>query len=56
VTAIDLESQRVIESAVMEAFPGHGFLGEESVEAGHCASIGKLIVFRYLYQCLAYIC
>ena len=25
----------------MGAFPKHGFLGEESVDAGHCASIGN---------------
>lgn len=41
-TAIDLESQRAIENTVMTAFPSHGFLGEESVDAGHCASIDAL--------------
>ena len=46
-TAIDLESQRIIESAIMEAFPTHGFLGEESVEAGHCASIGVIFTNQY---------
>ena len=42
VTAIDLESQKVIESTINQAYPTHGFLGEESVEAGHCASVEAL--------------
>ena len=40
VTEIDVASQRSIESIIMSNFPKHGFLGEESVEAGHCASVG----------------
>ena len=40
-TEIDVASQRSIESIIMSNFPLHGFLGEESVEAGHCASVGK---------------
>lgn len=39
-TEIDVASQRAIESIIMGTFPKHGFLGEESVEAGHCASVG----------------
>jgi fructose-1,6-bisphosphatase/inositol monophosphatase family enzyme len=41
VTEIDVASQRTIEATIMGAFPKHGFLGEESVDAGHCASIGN---------------
>ena len=48
VTEIDVASQRTIESTIMDAFPSHGFLGEESVEAGHCASIGKAVDFFIL--------
>ena len=40
-TEIDVASQRVIEATIADAFPSHGFLGEESVDAGHCASIGR---------------
>jgi len=42
VTEIDIKSQRVIEDTIMSAFPDHGFLGEENVEAGHCASVDAL--------------
>lgn len=41
-TEIDVASQRSIESTIMSNFPLHGFLGEESVEAGHCASVGMM--------------
>lgn len=41
-TEIDVASQRCIESTIMSNFPLHGFLGEESVEAGHCASVGMM--------------
>ena len=34
VTAADEESERVIARTVLEAFPGHNFLGEESGDAG----------------------
>jgi fructose-1,6-bisphosphatase/inositol monophosphatase family enzyme len=48
VTEIDVASQRSIESTIMSNFPLHGFLGEESVEAGHCASVGMInSSFRY---------
>lgn len=47
-TEIDVASQRSIESTIMSNFPLHGFLGEESVEAGHCASVGMInSSFRY---------
>lgn len=42
VTEIDLASQRIIETTIQEAFPSHGFLGEENVDAGHCASVNAL--------------
>lgn len=42
VTEIDIQSQRIIEDSIRAAFPTHGFLGEESVEAGHCASVDAL--------------
>jgi len=37
-TEVDGAAQRVIEACVRAAFPAHGFLGEESVEAGQAAS------------------
>ena len=40
-TEIDVASQRVIEATIADSYPSHGFLGEESVDAGHCASIGR---------------
>ena len=49
-TEIDVASQRSIESTIMAAFPSHGFLGEESVEAGHCASIGNAANLLTLVQ------
>ena len=33
-TEVDPEVQRIIESSVADAFPTHGFLGEESVPGG----------------------
>eukprot|EP01041_Mallomonas_annulata_P009836 gene9835-20454_t len=42
VTEIDIASQKIIEQTIIDAFPSHGFLGEESVEAGHCASVDAL--------------
>ena len=47
-TEIDVASQRAIESIIMGTFPKHGFLGEESVEAGHCASVG-MTNFSYAF-------
>ena len=41
-TEVDGEVQRIIESAVTEAFPDHGFLGEESVPPGMEASSAAL--------------
>ena len=52
-TEIDVASQRAIESIIMGTFPKHGFLGEESVEAGHCASVG-MSNFRYAF-CMIWI-
>ena len=52
-TEIDVASQRAIESIIMGTFPKHGFLGEESVEAGHCASVG-MTNFNYA-NCMIWI-
>jgi len=41
-TEVDGEVQRIIERHVAEAFPMHGFLGEESVAAGKDASADAL--------------
>lgn len=41
-TEVDGEVQRIIERHVAEAFPTHGFLGEESVAAGKDASADAL--------------
>lgn len=37
-TAVDVEVEKIIQAAVTEAFPAHGFLGEESVASGAKAS------------------
>lgn len=41
-TEVDGACQKVIEAHVSEAFPEHGFLGEESVAAGQAASSAAL--------------
>ena len=48
-TEVDLASQRVIEKTILESFPSHGFLGEENVDAGHCASVNALEVLLNEY-------
>ena len=45
-TEVDPEVQRIIESSVADAFPTHGFLGEESVPGGWeagSAAIARLL-------------